>query len=115
MADREAQAGAVGAGREERLEDARQIVGADAAAAIHDLDRDLTIVTAAPGFDASAALSTRLTRTWRRRAYMPTTPRIERAGSTRASREGPGHGGTPCGEDHGVRKPAPLSVMTRGP
>ena len=44
VADREAEAGAVGAGREERLEDPRQIVGADAAAVILDLDRDVRAV-----------------------------------------------------------------------
>src|SRR5439155_9354576 len=40
VTDRKSEAGAVGARREERLEDARQIVGLDAAAAILDLDRD---------------------------------------------------------------------------
>ena len=43
VTDREPEAGAVGARREERLEDPRQIVGADAAAAILDLDRDLPV------------------------------------------------------------------------
>ena len=41
--DREAEAGAVGAGGEERLEDAGEIVGADAAALVLDLDRDEVI------------------------------------------------------------------------
>ena len=40
VTDREAEAGAVGAGREERLEDARQVVGVDAAPVVLDLDRD---------------------------------------------------------------------------
>ena len=43
VTDREAEAGAVGARREERLEDARQIVGVDAAAVVLDLDRDVAV------------------------------------------------------------------------
>ena len=44
VADGQAKAGAVGARREEGLEDAREVVGGDAAAEVLDLDRDLAIV-----------------------------------------------------------------------
>ena len=92
--DREAEAGAVGAGREERLEDARQIVGARCRG------RDprprsrrcvagraaARSVTSAPGVDASAALSTRLTSTWRRRCAIAVHDRQRRGrGSQRSA------------------------------
>jgi len=43
VTDREAEAGAIGTGREERLEDPRQIIGVDAATVILDLDPDPAI------------------------------------------------------------------------
>jgi hypothetical protein len=95
--DREAQAGAVGAGGEERLEDPRQVVGAD---------------PSAPGRDALAALSTRLVSTWRSRCGSPCTVSAARSPS-RPGRAGSIRTETPRPDSTGVRLRPQVQALRR--
>jgi len=64
VGERQAQAGAAthGLGREERVEDARQMLGSDAAAVVLDLDPDLVPGVAAAHDDQAALRADRLGR-----------------------------------------------------